>query len=85
MPPVRPYKDQKKEKTLRVLVLLYFLGSHLQQMEVPPLGVESELQMPAYVTASADPSRIYNLRHSLGQCRILNPHPHKDNTRSLTC
>ena len=34
----------------------FFLGSHLQHMEVPRLGVESEL--PAYTTATAtrDPS-----------------------------
>ena len=30
-----------------------FLGLHPQHMEVPTLGVESELQLPAYVTATA--------------------------------
>jgi len=36
-------------------------------MEVPRPGVESELQLPAYATASLRHSRsncIYNLRHS---------------------
>ena len=43
-------------------------------MEVPRLGVESELQLPAYTTATTqDPSRIRNLRLSLLQCWILNP------------
>ena len=37
--------------------------------EVPRLGVKSELQMPAYATATAmqDPSRVYDLYHSSRQ------------------
>ena len=30
-----------------------FLGLHPWHMEVPSLGVESELQLPAYTTATA--------------------------------
>ena len=42
----------------------FFLGPHLWHMEVPRLGVQSELQLPAYATATAmsDLSRICNLR-----------------------
>ena len=29
-----------------------FLGLHLRHVEVPRLGVESELQLPAYTTAT---------------------------------
>ena len=32
-----------------------FLGAHLQHMEVPGLGAESELQLQAYTTATATP------------------------------
>ena len=51
------------------------LRLHLWHMQVPRLGVESELQLLAYATATAtwDPSRICNLQHSSGQCQILNP------------
>ena len=44
-------------------------------MEVPRLGVESELQLLAYTTATAtqDPSNICNLHHGSRQCLILNP------------
>ena len=44
-------------------------------MEVPRLGVESELQLPAYTTATAmqDPSCIFDLYHSSQQHQILNP------------
>ena len=46
-------------------------------MEVSTLGVESELQLPAYTTATAtampDLSRIWDLRCSAWQQRILNP------------
>ena len=53
----------------------FFLGLHLQHMEVPRLGVEPELQLPAYATAIAmlDPSCICDLHCSLQQCRILSP------------
>uniref|UniRef100_A0A8D0R123 Serine/threonine kinase 31 n=1 Tax=Sus scrofa TaxID=9823 RepID=A0A8D0R123_PIG len=44
-------------------------------MEVPRLGVESELQAPAYAraTATRDPSHVCNLHHSSRQHRIVNP------------
>ena len=32
----------------------FFLGLHQQHMEVPRLGVESELQLSAYATATLD-------------------------------
>ena len=55
------------------LVSLSFLEPHPRHMEVPRLGVESELQLPAYttVTAMLDPSRICNLHHSSWQSQIL--------------
>ena len=55
--------------------LFCFLGLHLKHMEVPRLGVQSELQLPAYTTATAtqDPSCVCNLHPSSRQCRILNP------------
>ena len=41
-------------------------------MEVPRLGVESELQLPAYITATAmpDPSHDCDLHHSSRQRQI---------------
>ena len=44
-------------------------------MEVPWLGIESALQLPAYATATAmqDPSYIWDLHHSSQQHQILNP------------
>ena len=44
-------------------------------MEVPRLGVESELQLLAYTTTTAmwDPSFACHLYHSAQQCWILNP------------
>ena len=57
------------------IYLFCFLGPHLWHMEVPRLGAESELQLPAYTTATAtpDPSRVCDLHHSSQQRRILNP------------
>jgi len=51
------------------------LGPHLQHKDVPRPGVESELQLPAYITATAtwDLSRVCDLNHSSWQCQILNP------------
>ena len=56
-------------------VLVYFLGPHPQYMEVPRLGVELELQLPAYTTATAtrDPSHVCDLHHSSWQQQIPDP------------
>ena len=53
----------------------FFLGPHPRQMEVPRLGVSSELQLPAYATATAtwDSSHVCDINHSSQQCQILNP------------
>ena len=61
-----------------------FLGPYLWLMKVPRLGVESELQLPAYTTGTAmpDPSHIYNLHHSSRQRQILNP---LSEARDRTC
>jgi len=65
--------------SLLLLLLFFFflvsLGLHLHHMEVPRLGVESELQLPAYTTATAmpDTSQVCNLHHSSQQHWILNP------------
>ena len=52
-------------------------------MEVPRQGVELELQLLAYATATAMPdlNHIFDLCHSLHQCRVLNP---VSETRSQT-
>ena len=59
-------------------ILFYFfafLGLHLPHMEVPRLGVQSELLPPAYTTATAtwDPNHVCDLHDSSWQCWILNP------------
>ena len=43
-------------------------------MELPRLAVESELQLPAYTTATAtqDLSHVWDLYHSSQQRQILN-------------
>ena len=86
-------KKQKTKTNITSLFYLFFfwsfvfLGPHLWHMEVPRLGVESELQLPAYTTATAmpDPNCVCDLHHSSGQCRILNPLSEaRDGTRILT-
>ena len=53
------------------------LGLHPWHMQVPKLGVESELRLPAYTTATAtatwDLSSICDLQHSSRQCQVPNP------------
>ena len=53
----------------------FFLGLPLQHMEVPKLGVDSELHPLAYTTATATPdlSCLCKLCHCLWQHQILNP------------
>ena len=60
----------------------YFLGPHLQHMQVPRLGVESELQLPAYATATRDQSCVFNLHHRSQQRQIPDP---LSKARDRTC
>ena len=52
-----------------------FLGLHPRHMEVPRLGVQSELQLPAYTAATAtrDPSHVFNLYLYLLLRAMLDP------------
>ena len=50
----------------------FFLEPHKQHMEVPGTGVELELQLPAYTTASATGSKLY-LQIMLQLAAILDP------------
>ena len=61
------------------LFVFVILGPHPQHMEIPKLGVESELQLPGYTTAAAMPDQklICSLHH-----RILNP---LSEARDQTC
>ena len=56
-----------------ICVYFCFLGPHPWHMEVPRLGVQSELHLPAYTTATQDPSRVCNLHSSSWQHQIFNP------------
>ena len=60
-----------------------FLWLHLWHMEVPGLGVKSNLQLQAYTTATEtlNQSHICDLSCSLQQ---LNPNPHGHSGRFLT-
>ena len=57
------------------VIFFFFLGPHPKHMEVPRLGVKSELQLSAWATATAtlDSKHICELQRSLLQCQILNP------------
>ena len=48
-----------------------FLRPHLRPMEVPRPGVESELQLPVYTTATAtlDPSHVWTYTTAHGNAR----------------
>ena len=60
---------------LFTLFFLSFPGPHPWHLKVPRLGVQSELQPPAYAiaTATQDPSCVCDLHRSSRQRRILNP------------
>ena len=67
-----------------VCLFLVFLGPYPWHMEVPWLGVKSELQLLVYTTATAtpDPSCICSLHHSSQPRWILNP---LSKVRGQTC
>ena len=62
-------------ETYLFIYFLLFLRSTLVAYGNSRLGVKSELQLPAYTTATAiqDPSHVCNLYHSSRQHQILNP------------
>ena len=68
-------------------IFFSFEGHTPRHMEVPRLGVESELLPLAYARATAmpNPSHVCNLHHSSRQCQILNPlsKPGRDRIRNL--
>ena len=71
---------------LFIFVFLPLLRLLLLHMEVPRLGVESELQPLAYTTATAtrDPSCVFDLHHRSWQHQIHNPLSEAgDQTRNL--
>ena len=70
------------------VIFFCFLGLYLQHVEVPTLGVESELQMPAYTTVRAMWEMSWvcdlHLHHSSQQCWMLDPlRKARDRTRVL--
>ena len=69
-----------------LFIYFCFSGPHLLHMEVSSLGVELELQLLAYATATPmqDPSHICDLPHSSWQCQKLNPlSESRDQTHNL--
>ena len=65
--------DWKKQILDNLTFFFFFSGPHLQHMEVPRPGVESELQLPATATVTWDLYYIHNLRHRSLQRWILDP------------
>ena len=57
------------------MLYFFFLGPQMQHMEVPRLGVKSELQLPPYTTATATwgSELCCDLHHSSQQCQIPDP------------
>ena len=72
-----PLSHKRTPPFLKILSFFFFVfsGLHLRHIEVPGLGVPSELYPLAYTTATAtpDPSCICGLHHSSQQHQILNP------------
>ena len=67
-----------------LFIYLCLLRLHLQHMGDPRLGIQLELQLLSYATATAtlDPSQVFDLHHSSRQCWILNP---LSEARDQTC
>ena len=56
----------------QIILFFVYLGPRLWHMEVPRLGVESELQPPAHTTATGT-NRMWDPHHSSQQHQIPNP------------
>ena len=71
--PASPQEKHFNQYETLILFFFSFLGPYLLHMEVPRLGVESELQLQAYTTATAtlDLSCACNLHCSLQEYNIF--------------
>ena len=71
---VQSYNQEVQIFFVLFCFVFILLGPHLQHLEVPRPGVESELQLLAYttVTAMQDLSHVCDLHHSSRQHWILN-------------
>ena len=58
---------------LLIFLFLVYFGPHLWHVQVPRLGVKSELQLPAYTTAMLDPS--HHLQPTLQLTAMPDPSP----------
>ena len=79
-------RSHAEEGALFYFLCFCFLGPHPRHMEVPRPGVELELQLLAYATATEmpDPSQICDPHHSSWQYCVLNPLSEpRDQTRIL--
>ena len=72
--PWQPGQGMELGRHFYFILFFCFLGLHLRHREVPELGVEGELQLPACATVTAvqDLSRVFNLHPSSWQHQILN-------------
>ena len=63
------------QRRVQLFLLFFGGGLHVQPMEVPRLGVQSELPLQPCATATVtqDLSRVCNLHHSSQQLWTLNP------------
>ena len=57
------------------ICLFSLLGPHLWYMEVPKLGVESELQLPAYTTATATRALSHITTYTIAHGNVGSPTP----------
>ena len=85
-PPLSPPLSAPIQHLNFFFFFFFALRPHLRHMEVPMLGVQSELQLPACATGIVmpDPSCICDLYHSSWQRWILNPLSEaRDSTHNL--
>ena len=67
------WKKHELSSHEKAVFLIHFLGPRVQQMEVSMLGVKSELQQPAYTTATATQDLSHVCDPHLQQHGIPNP------------
>ena len=62
------------EQILFYLLILPFFRAYPWHMDVPRLGVKSELQLLVYTTATATPDRSLSMTYTTAQA-VLDPYP----------
>ena len=88
--PATYFQNKCSHSAFMFFFSFFFLGLHQRHIEVPRLGIKSELQLPAYAIACGNAGSLMHwvrlgikLASSLTLCQVLNPLSHNGHSELM--